>query len=79
MTATIPGVEITDDADPLRIGRPHGKGHALDTVDLAQMRAEPLVRPQVRAFGEQPDVEFAEHRREAVGNSRSPERLPAAR
>ena len=67
MTATIPGVEITDDADPLRIGRPHGKGHALDTVDLAQMRAEPLVRPQVRAFGEQPDVEFAEHRREAVG------------
>jgi hypothetical protein len=35
-------------------------------IDLAQVRAETLEGPQVRAFGEQPDVHFAENGRETI-------------
>ena len=40
VAAAVPGVEVADDADALRIRRPDGEGDALDAVDLAQMRAE---------------------------------------
>ena len=61
MTPAVPGVEVADDADALGIGCPDSEGGALDAVDFAQVRAEPLEGAKMRAFGEQPDVEFAEH------------------
>ena len=47
MAATIPGVEIADDADTLGIGRPDCEGRSLDAVDGTQVRAEAFERPEV--------------------------------
>src|SRR5256885_14572377 len=38
--AAVPGIEITDHADPPRIGRPHREGDALDPVMHQRMGAE---------------------------------------
>jgi len=62
----VPLVEVADHRDPARIRRPDREGHAAHAVDLAQVGAELLVGPQVRALGQQPDVGLAEHRREAI-------------
>src|SRR5260370_22948869 len=61
--AAVPGVEIADQADPLRVGRPDRKGNALDAIVHDDMRAELLVAGEMVAFDEQVDIEIAEHRR----------------
>src|SRR5690348_15123589 len=64
--AAVPAVEIADDADPPRIRCPYGKGDALDAVMHDRMRPELLVAGEVVALDEEMDVEFAQHRWEAV-------------
>ena len=66
VAATVPGVEITDDADALGIRRPDGEGDAVDAIDLARVCAKPFKRAKMGAFGQQPNVHLAQHRREAV-------------
>ena len=67
MAPGVPGVEVADDADALRVRCPDGEGGTLDTVDFAQVGAEPFKGAQVRALCEEPDVEFAEDCGKAVG------------
>ena len=66
MASRIPGVEVADDADALCIGGPDGEGGPLDAIDLAQVGTESFEGAQMRAFREQPDIEFAEDCRKAV-------------
>src|SRR5713226_1047457 len=51
----VPVVEIADHADAPRIGRPYREGEAQHGVAF-----------MMRAFGEEMDVEVAEHRREGI-------------
>ena len=67
MDALIPTVEITDDADSPRIGRPDREGDARDTLHRAQMCAEPLIEIEVAAFANQVEIEVAEERGQRVG------------
>jgi hypothetical protein len=67
VATAVPVIEVTDDADPLRVRRPDGESRSGDAVDFAEVRAEALEGPQVRAFGEQPDVHLAEYRPETIG------------
>ena len=67
VTAAVPAVEIAHHADPGCIGRPHGKAGARHTVVHAGDGAQHLERAQVRAFGQQPGIEFAQQRAETVG------------
>ncbi len=62
----VPVVEIADDADAARIGRPDGEGDAGDTFMLAAMRAQHVVTLQMRTLGEEVNVEIAQHRRKGV-------------
>ena len=66
MATAVPVVEIADDADAPRIGRPDGEGDAERAIMLAPMRAENGVAFVMRAFDQQVDVEIAQHRRERV-------------
>ena len=66
MTAPVPFVEVTDDARATRVGCPNGKCHAVDAVDALAMRAERFPEAQVRAFGDQVSIEFAEQGSEPV-------------
>jgi hypothetical protein len=59
-------IEVADDADARGVGRPHRETRAGDAEMVHRLRAEDLVRPQVRALGEQPDIDLAERWREAV-------------
>ena len=56
---------------------PTPRSHAGHAVELRGMRAQHLVGPQVRAFGQQPDVHLAEHRGEAVGVLEQPADRPS--
>jgi hypothetical protein len=67
VTPAVPVVEVADHRHAARIRRPDREGHALDAVHLAQVRAQALPGPQVRALGQQPDVGVAEHEGKAVG------------
>ncbi len=67
VAAPIPVVEGPYDAHASRVGRPHRERDAANALELARMRAEPLVGAKIPAFGEQTDVPLAEQRREAVG------------
>src|SRR5882724_4711991 len=63
---TIPGVEVAEHADPARIGRPQGEGHALDPLVNEQMGAQFLVARKMVSLGKQVNVELTEDRRETV-------------
>jgi hypothetical protein len=52
MPTTVPGIEVADDTDALRIRRPDGKNGTRNAVDLTQMRPEAFEGAQVRAFGQ---------------------------
>ena len=67
MAPRVPGVEVADDADLRRVRRPHGEARAGHVQHHALRRAQHLERPQMGALAEQPHVELAKHRREAVG------------
>ena len=64
--ATVPGVEVADDADTVRVGGPHHEHDAVDAVERAPMRAEPLVRIVVAALREQVQIVVGEGRRKPV-------------
>ena len=66
MQAPVPGVEVADDADRARRRRPHRERGAGDAVELAHVRAEPLVELLVAALADQVQVELAERRQERV-------------
>ena len=63
----IPGVEVTDHADPLGVGGPDGEVHARDTGDGAGVGAEKAVGVPVPALAEEVQVEVRELWREGVG------------
>ncbi|OPZ53035.1 MAG: hypothetical protein BWY91_02092 [bacterium ADurb.BinA028] len=67
----VPTVEVADDVDGGRVGRPHGEGHATDLAEGpgvgAHVRAEDRPELFVAALVEQVAVELAERRGEPVG------------
>src|SRR3954468_15227796 len=62
----VPAVELADHADPPSIGRPDREGDALHPFVPDCMCAELLIAGEVIALDQQMNVEFAEHRTEAV-------------
>ncbi len=64
--APVPRVPVAGDADARRVGRPHREARAAHAVDLVGMRAQHAVQIEVIALREQPRVELAEQRPEAV-------------
>ena len=67
VAAAVPGVEIADHRDARGVRRPDGEMHAVDAFVDDQVRAEPVVEPDVRALDQQIVVDRAEHRAEGVG------------
>ena len=67
MAPCIPEIEITDHADPPRIGREHDEGHAGNAVQRHRMRAKLVVDSLMGAFAQQIQIEIAQDRRKAVG------------
>ena len=59
-------IEVADHADPHGVRRPDRERGAADAVQAALRRAHHLVRTQVGALAEQPDVEIAEDGRKPV-------------
>ena len=53
MDASVPAVEVADDADAHSVGRPDGEMDAGDAADVERMRAELVVDPGVIALAEQ--------------------------
>jgi hypothetical protein len=67
VAASIPAIEIADDADRARIRRPDRECHAPGLRNALHMGAESMPSLQVVAFGEKMDVEVAENRRKRIG------------
>src|SRR5229473_7279658 len=67
MSPRIPEIEVTDDADPPRVGREHHEGDAVDAVKHQGVRAKLVVKTLVGPFAQQIEIEITQHRREAVG------------
>lgn len=67
MDAAVPMIEISDDADALRVGGPDGEVDAGDSGDFAEVRAELFVILEVSAFAEEVEVVVGEERREGEG------------
>jgi hypothetical protein len=66
MDASVPPVEVADDTDPLRVGRPHREVHAGDAANRHHLRAELVPHAVVRAFGEQMQVVVGEDLAELI-------------
>jgi hypothetical protein len=66
-TASVPGIEVADQADPLGFRRPDCEGHPANPAHGRGMGAELLEAAQVVAFPQQVDVQISEDRWEAVG------------
>ncbi len=66
MAASVPIVEIADDADTPRVRCPDREGDAGDTADRTRVRSERIPEPKVRSLGDEVDVHVAENRPEAV-------------
>ncbi len=64
--AAVPRVEVADDCDRARVRRPDRERGADDAVDVADVRAEPLVQPLVASLHREVQVELAERRQERV-------------
>src|SRR5215471_8914089 len=60
MAATVPGIEITDEADAASRWRPNGEVNARDAVHCFEVRAKLFVGVVVAALGHQMKVEVAE-------------------
>lgn len=75
MIAAIPTIEVADDRDPTRAGRPHGKRDARHAVYRAQVSAELVVDPMLIALVEEVEVLLSQGRQERVGIMPLP-RLP---
>ena len=57
---------VADDADTRRVGRPHRETRPRHAVDLVDVRAQHAVEIEMIALREEPDVELAQQRTEAV-------------
>ncbi len=66
MAAAVPVIERTDHTDSVRIGRPHGEGHAGYAIEGARVGTQPFVGLQVSAFAQQIAIQFAQHGSEAI-------------
>ncbi len=64
--APVPGVEVADDRDGAGVRSPDREGGADHSVELADVRAEPLVQLLVAALHGEVEVELAERRQERV-------------
>ena len=67
MAAAVPVVEIADHADARGVGGPDGEVHAVDAVDLPQLRPQPVVALPVPAFVQQVEVVVGQQVRKGVG------------
>ena len=56
MPATVPGIEIADDAHALGIRGPHSEVHAFDPADRTRMGAQFVVALPMLAFAEQMQI-----------------------
>jgi len=65
--ASVPPVEVADDADARRVGRPDSEVHAVHAPPLEQVRAELVVDARVAAFAEEVEIEIGEDTPETVG------------
>src|SRR5487761_1464194 len=64
--STVPGSEVADDADRLRVGRPYRKGDALCAFVDNRVGAELLVACEMVSLGEQINVELAQYGGKAI-------------
>ena len=67
MPAAIPGVEVADHGNRLRVRGPESEMHAVEALVAQQVRAQPLVQPPMRALDQQVVV----HRARARGRRRT--------
>ena len=66
MGTLVPEVEVADDVDGARTGRPDGERGALRPVDRPDVRPERVPEPLVAALGDEVEIELAERRKERV-------------
>ncbi|MNZ99450.1 hypothetical protein D3C78_1187760 [compost metagenome] len=78
MPSAIPIVEIADDGNTPRIGRPHGEVKTFDAFEFQRMRAHPVEEPEMRSFTDEIIVHGSENRAEAVGVGHRPFGIVAA-
>ena len=62
----VPGVEVADDADPVRVGGPDGELHARDAVHRPRVGAEETVCVPVASLAEQVQIKVPDLGRKAV-------------
>ncbi len=62
----VPGIEMADHRNPPRVGRPDGKGGAVDALMRPGVRAEAVIHFLVPALAEQILVKFAHDRTESI-------------
>ena len=67
VAAAVPVVEVADHADAGGVGRPDGEVHALDAVDGAELRPQPVVALPVPAFVQQVQIVVGQQVRKGVG------------
>src|SRR5215471_2848198 len=67
MDATVPAVEVADDADALRAGGPNGEVDALNAFESDKVRPEFLVGVVMAALAHQVEVKLREDAGESVG------------
>src|SRR5712692_7260970 len=66
VTPAVPVIEVADDTDALRVGRPHSEVDSANAVDDSHVRTELFVVAIVSAFGHQMKIVIREQGREAV-------------
>ena len=67
MDAPVPLVEVTDDGDPLRVGRPHREVDAADVSHRLAVRTQFFPGAIVGALGQQVQIKVGQHLAELVG------------
>ena len=76
MAAAVPVIEVADNGDARRIGRPDREMHAVMALVADGVRAELVVEAKVIALGHVVVVERAQHRAEEIGVEHRPGPLP---
>ena len=74
----VPVVEVADDRDPPRVGRPEREVHAGDSVSRQGVRPQHLPEVEMRAFAQKVLVLLPQHRAEAEGIVLLPDPVAAA-
>ena len=71
VAATIPSIEIPDDADPLRIGGPDGEGSSIDAIYYSRMSSKDFVGLQMFSLPKQIEVQLPERRGKRIRIART--------